>query len=118
MVAEIEHDVEQLPPPVHSPRPRTEGSITIRPGTRIGFATIATTLLRTYPKRTVLCLALGDVAGVSLQRGRVQLRPDPSALLPGGARPRGSLPAAICPDQLPRSAVARSPVRRGWAASR
>jgi MFS family permease len=55
VVARIEQDVEQGQ---GQPLEKPEGTITIRPGTRVGFAAIAATLLRTYPKRTVLCLAL------------------------------------------------------------
>jgi MFS family permease len=33
-------------------------TIAIQPATRVGFGTIVKTLIRTYPKRTVLCLAL------------------------------------------------------------
>jgi MFS family permease len=54
VVAEVERDVQQgagaLAP--------AEGTITIRPGTHVGFASIAATLVRTYPRRTALCLAL------------------------------------------------------------
>ena len=58
VVAEIERDVQAASPAGSLAPPAEEGSITIRPGTRVGFASIATTLVRTYPKRTVLCLAL------------------------------------------------------------
>jgi MFS family permease len=48
-IAPHEH-VRSLEPP--------RGTITIRPGHHVGFGAIATTLVLTYPKRTVLCLAL------------------------------------------------------------
>jgi MFS family permease len=56
VVSGIERQVEQgsrsglLPPP--------EGAITIRPGSHVTFASITRTLLRTYPTRAPLCLAL------------------------------------------------------------
>jgi MFS family permease len=56
VVSEIEKEVkaDSGADPIAGP----EGTITIRPGTRIGFVKIATTLIRTYPTRTLLCLAL------------------------------------------------------------
>jgi MFS family permease len=53
VVAEIERQVK---PDGELPKP--EGTITIRPDVRVGFGSIVSTLLRTYPKRTLLCLAL------------------------------------------------------------
>ncbi|AUG75872.1 MFS transporter [Kitasatospora sp. MMS16-BH015] len=38
--------------------PAPEGSVTIRPRAEIGFGTVARTVLRTYPRRTVLGLSL------------------------------------------------------------
>src|SRR5262249_30422658 len=42
----------------HSSLPAPEGTIAIRPGVRVGFVSIARTLLGTYPKRVALCLTL------------------------------------------------------------
>jgi MFS family permease len=56
VVTEIERDVEQTNAAGSLAAP--EETITIRPGMRVGFASIARTLVQTYPKRTVLCLAL------------------------------------------------------------
>jgi MFS family permease len=54
VITEIEHDIEASSGALVPP----EGSITIRPGVRVNFASIARVLLQTYPKRVVLCLAL------------------------------------------------------------
>jgi MFS family permease len=56
VITEIEKDIEKSAGAGALPAP--EGSITIRPGVRVNFASIARVLLRTYPKRVVLCLAL------------------------------------------------------------
>jgi MFS family permease len=56
VVDEIEQDVAQESQ--DGPLPAPEGTINIRPDTRVGFGTIVATLIRTYPKRTALCLAL------------------------------------------------------------
>jgi MFS family permease len=56
VAAEIEQDVAQGSR--DGPLPAPEGTINIRPDTRVGFGTIVATLVRTYPKRTALCLAL------------------------------------------------------------
>jgi MFS family permease len=58
VVTEIERQAEERSGARSLARPSEEGVITIRPGMRVGFASIVTTLVRTYPKRTVLCLAL------------------------------------------------------------
>jgi MFS family permease len=56
VVAEIEREVEKSP---HAgPLPKPEGTINIQPDTRVGFGSIIATLFRTYPTRTLLCLAL------------------------------------------------------------
>jgi MFS family permease len=54
VVAEIERDIAGR----SAPLPEPEGTITIRPDARVGFGTIVATLLRKYPKRTALGLAL------------------------------------------------------------
>jgi MFS family permease len=56
VVAEIERKIERSNPGLSLPE--AEGSLTIRPAGTGGFGSLAATLLRTYPKRTVLCLAL------------------------------------------------------------
>src|SRR3954447_26313681 len=56
VVAEIERQITSQGQGSKLPDP--EGTISIRPETRVGFGAIVATLLRTYPKRTALCLAL------------------------------------------------------------
>jgi MFS family permease len=56
VVSQIEHDIKKSAGAGALPAP--EGSITIGPGVRVTFASIAQVLVRTYPKRVVLCLAL------------------------------------------------------------
>jgi MFS family permease len=56
VVAAVEREIEGQRP--GRPLPEPEGTITIRPGTRVGFMSIVSTLIRTYPTRTALCLAL------------------------------------------------------------
>jgi MFS family permease len=53
IVAEIEQEVEP-----RGTLPKAKWTITIRPDVRIGFGSVVTTMLHTYPKRTLLCLAL------------------------------------------------------------
>jgi MFS family permease len=56
VVAEIERQIGR--DPGRGPLPAAEGTITIRPRGGIGFGELARTMLRTYPGRTVLGLAL------------------------------------------------------------
>jgi MFS family permease len=56
IITEIEQQVEESTGRGALAAP--EGSITIKPGVDVNFASIAKVLLRTYPKRVVLCLAL------------------------------------------------------------
>jgi MFS family permease len=56
IVQDIEHAVEEETGQKDLPEP--DGTITIRPRGTIGFGTIARTMVRTYPRRTVLGLAL------------------------------------------------------------
>jgi MFS family permease len=53
VVSQIERKIEAA-----GALPRAEGTITIQSDTRIWFGAIVATMVRTYPKRTVLCLAL------------------------------------------------------------
>jgi MFS family permease len=54
VVSGIEQTIEETQGPLAEP----EVTIVIQPQTRVGFGTIVKTLIQTYPKRTVLCLAL------------------------------------------------------------
>ena len=56
VVTEIERGIEELPGVEPLPEPR--GTITIRPRGPVGFGELALVMLRTYPSRTVLGLAL------------------------------------------------------------
>ena len=56
IVGEIEHQLEA--DPRIGPLPPAEGTITIRPRGGVGFGELARVMLRTYPRRTVLGLAL------------------------------------------------------------
>ena len=56
MIEEIERDIESDPRLGELPAP--EGWITIRPHGPVGFGTIAKVLLRKYPRRTALGLAM------------------------------------------------------------
>jgi len=56
VIAEIERAIEADPKIGRLPAP--EGTITVRPQGPIGFARIAETMLKTYPRRTALGLAL------------------------------------------------------------
>ncbi|GHO58032.1 MFS transporter [Ktedonobacter robiniae] len=56
VVAEIEHEVQRENG--GKPLPEPEGSIYIRPRGAIGFGEIAKTMVRLYPKRTILGLSL------------------------------------------------------------
>jgi MFS family permease len=56
VVAAVERAIEGQRP--GRPLPKTEATITIRPETKVGFMSIVSTLIRTYPTRTILCLAL------------------------------------------------------------
>ncbi len=53
IVSEIEQEIDPT-----GALPQADWQITIRPNVRIGFGSVVATILRTYPKRTVLCLAL------------------------------------------------------------
>ncbi len=56
VVTDIERTVEQSLGSKSLPAP--EGSIRIQPGDHAGLRTIVATLIHTYPKRTLLCLAM------------------------------------------------------------
>jgi MFS family permease len=56
VVGQIEREVERGAGGV--PLPRAHGTITVRPHGPIGFRAIARTMLRTYPRRTVLGLSM------------------------------------------------------------
>jgi MFS family permease len=56
VVTEIEREIQEFPGAEPLPTPR--GAITIRPRGPVGFGELAWVMLRTYPSRTVLGLAL------------------------------------------------------------
>ncbi|MBV8487177.1 MAG: MFS transporter [Planctomycetaceae bacterium] len=56
IVADLEHQIER--DLVTNPLPKAESWITIRPRARIGFAELAGVMLRKYPGRTVLGIAM------------------------------------------------------------
>jgi MFS family permease len=56
IVADIERQIERAPGA--RPLPPAEGTIAIRPRGHVGFAELAQVMLRTYPSRTLLGLAL------------------------------------------------------------
>ncbi len=110
ITGEIEREVEaDTGTPLTDPDP--DETITIRQRRTISVVEIARTVTKTYPKRTVLGLALVHRAGLPLQLDPVRLRHAAEHVLPRGDRRRAVLPGRVRRGQPARTDPARRFVR-------
>ena len=112
IVAEIERQIEE--DPAVGTLPAADHGLTIQPPRgRSASRELAGVMLRKYPGRTVLGLALIDLAGVPLQRRLLHLPADAAQVLRGRARTASGSTCCRSRSAIPGPAAAGPALRHG-----